>query len=64
MDATPAKATHLSRVAVMAEGVEVVGVGGDFGEGAGAVGGNESVAEVLKDGDVVSGGSAFANATA
>lgn len=49
---------------IVAEGVEVVVESGDFGEGAGAVGGNEGVAEVLEDGDVVGGGSAFAKATA
>lgn len=49
---------------ISAEGVEVVGVGGDFGEGADVVSGDESVAEVLEEGDVVGGGSAFAKATA
>lgn len=49
---------------IVAEGVDVVRVGGDFGEGAGAVGGNEGIAEVLEDGDVIGGGSAFAKATA
>lgn len=39
-----------------AEGVEVVVESGDFGEGAGAVGGNEGIAEVLEEGDVVGGG--------
>lgn len=39
-----------------AEGVEVVVEGGNFGEGSGAVGGDEGVAEVLKDGDVVGSG--------
>lgn len=49
---------------IRAESVDVIGVGGDFGEGAGAVGGDESVAEVLEDSDVVGGGSAFAKAAA
>lgn len=44
--------------------IERVVKGGDFGEGAGAVGRDEGVAEVLKDSDVISGGSAFAKATA
>lgn len=39
-----------------AERVEVVGVGGDFGEGADVVGENEGIAEVLEDGDVVGSG--------
>lgn len=49
---------------VCAKRVDVVGVSGDFGEGAGAVGGDEGVAEVLEEGDVVGGGSGFAKATA
>lgn len=38
---------------VCAQRVDVVGVGGDFGEVADAVGGDKGVAEVLEDGDVV-----------
>lgn len=57
-------AAEAAFLAVFAEGVEVVVESCDFGEGVGAVGGNESVAEVLEEGDVIGGGSAFAKATA